>query len=91
MFDSISISVSWKPSIGIYGISVKKTMIDGKNAKKKLNANDDALVVIAPSCNPLMKKTATSYKLRPLKLNGLIFLKIWVKLLMTLLNLNQSF
>ena len=59
----------------MYGISVKKTMIDGKNAKKKLNANDDALVVIAPSCNPLKKKKVTSYKLRPLKPNGLIFLK----------------
>jgi hypothetical protein len=46
--------------MGIYGISVKKTMIEGKKAKKKLNANDDALVVIAPSTNPFQKKIVTS-------------------------------
>ena len=35
-------------------------IIEGKNAKKKLKANEDALVVIAPSINPFQKKTATS-------------------------------
>ena len=49
-----------KPVIGIYGISVKTTIIDGKNAKKKLKANDDALVVIAPLAKPFQKKIATS-------------------------------
>jgi hypothetical protein len=44
----------------MYGISVKKTIIDGKNAKKKLNANDDALVEIAPSIKPFQKKIVTS-------------------------------
>ena len=39
--------------IGIYGIRVNKTIIDGKKAKKKLNANDDARVVIAPCLTPL--------------------------------------
>ena len=32
----------------------------GKNAKKKLKASDDALVVIAPSINPFQKKIVTS-------------------------------
>ena len=66
ILEIISINVSWKPSIGIYGIKVKKTIIEGKKAKKKLNANDDALVVIAPSCNPLKKNIVTSYILKPL-------------------------
>ena len=48
-----SISVSWRSTIGIYGIKVNKTIIDGKKAKKKLNANDDARVVIAPCLTPL--------------------------------------
>jgi hypothetical protein len=39
---------------------VKNTMIEGKNAKKKLNANEEALVVIAPSTNPFQKKMVTS-------------------------------
>jgi hypothetical protein len=34
--------------------------MDGKNAKKKLKANDDALVVIAPSTKPFQKKIVTS-------------------------------
>ena len=44
----------------MYGIRVKKTIIEGKNAKKKLNAREEALVVIAPSCSPLIKKIVTS-------------------------------
>ena len=60
MLDKISIRVSWNPFIGIYGIRVKKTIIEGKKARKKLNAREEALVVIAPSCNPLMKKIVTS-------------------------------
>ena len=57
---SSSINVSCIPEIGIYGISVKKTMVEGKNAKKKLKANDDALVVIAPLVSPFQKKIVTS-------------------------------
>ena len=45
----------------MYGIKVKKTIIDGKKAKKKLKAKEEALVVIAPSCSPLTKKIATSF------------------------------
>ena len=60
ILDRISINVSWKPIIGMYGIKVKKTIIDGKKAKKKLKAKEEALVVIAPSCSPLTKKIATS-------------------------------
>ena len=44
---------SWNPSIGTKGISVKITIIEGKSARKKLNARAEALVVIAPSNNPL--------------------------------------
>ena len=44
---------SWNPSIGTKGISVKMTIIEGKSARKKLNARADALVVIAPSNSPL--------------------------------------
>ena len=33
--------------------------MEGKKAKKKLNAKDDALVVIAPSTNPFQKKIVT--------------------------------
>tara|TARA_B100000902_G_C27045599_1_gene781526 strand:+ start:55 stop:219 length:165 start_codon:yes stop_codon:yes gene_type:complete len=51
---------------------VKNKIIDGKNAKKKLNAREDALVVIAPLTNPLQKKIITSYKLRPENPIGLI-------------------
>ena len=93
MFDRISINVSWKPLIGIYGIRVKNTIREGKNAKKKLNASDEALVVIAPSCNPFMKSVVTSYMLNPLKTRGLMFLyfSIKLKLLILLLSLNQSF
>jgi len=40
----------------MYGIRVKKTIIEGKKARKKLKASDDALVVIAPSFNPVIKK-----------------------------------
>jgi len=58
--DKTSISVSCKPAIGMYGISVKKTIMDGKNAKKKLNAKEEALVVIAPLINPFQKKIVTS-------------------------------
>lgn len=32
---------------------VKNTITDGKKAKKKLKANDDALVVMAPSIIPI--------------------------------------
>ena len=53
---------------------MKKTIIDGKKAKKKLKANDDALVVIDPSYNPFQNKCATSYILKPEKPNGLNFL-----------------
>ena len=38
----------------------KKTIIEGKNAKKKLKAKEDARVVIAPSISPFQKKIATS-------------------------------
>ena len=58
--DRSSMSVSCKPEIGMYGIRVKKTIIEGKNAKKKLKASDDALVVIAPSIKPFQKKIAIS-------------------------------
>jgi hypothetical protein len=34
--------------------------MEGKNAKKKLNAKEEALVVIAPSINPFQKKIVTS-------------------------------
>ena len=44
----------------MYGISVKITMIDGKNAKKKLKAREDALVVIEPFIIPFQKNTVTS-------------------------------
>ena len=44
--------ISWKLSIGIYGISVNKKIRAGKNAKKKLNAMEEALVVIAPFSIP---------------------------------------
>jgi hypothetical protein len=44
----------------MYGIRVKKTIIEGKKAKKKLNANEEALVVIAPSIKPFQKKIVTS-------------------------------
>ena len=39
---------------------VKKTIIEGKNAKKKLKAKEDARVVIAPFISPFQKKIATS-------------------------------
>jgi hypothetical protein len=39
--------------MGTKGISVKSTIIEGKKAKKKLNAREEALVVSAPSTNPL--------------------------------------
>jgi hypothetical protein len=58
--DIISIKVSCSPSIGMYGIRVKKTIIEGKNAKKKLKARDEALVVIAPFLSPFQKKKVTS-------------------------------
>ena len=48
-----SISVSCRFTIGTYGIRVNKTIIDGKKAKKKLNANDDARVVIDTCLTPL--------------------------------------
>jgi hypothetical protein len=50
------------PSIGMYGINVKKKIIVGNKATKKLKAIEDALVVIDPFHNPLRKNTATSYK-----------------------------
>ena len=46
-------SSSWKPSIGTKGMSVNKTRIEGKKARKKLKVRDDALVVMAPSTKPL--------------------------------------
>ena len=57
---NISINVVWKLLIGIYGIRVNKNIIAGKNARKKLNAIDEALVVIDPSMSPVQKKEATS-------------------------------
>jgi len=50
---------SWKFSMGINGISVKKTMIIGNTARKKLNAMDEARVVIDPLKIPWKKKEAT--------------------------------
>jgi hypothetical protein len=63
----------------MYGIRVKKTIIEGKKARKKLNAREDALVVIAPSFNPVIKKIVTSYILSPEKPYGLIFLSSFIK------------
>ena len=40
----------------MYGIRVNNTIIEGKNAKKKLKASDDALVVMAPLTKPFQKK-----------------------------------
>ena len=54
------INVSWNPIIGMYGISVKTTIIDGKNAKKKLKAREDARVVIEPFIIPFQKNKVTS-------------------------------
>jgi hypothetical protein len=34
-------------------MSVNKTRIEGKKARKKLKVRDDALVVMAPSTRPL--------------------------------------
>ena len=47
-------------------------MIEGKNARKKLKARDDALVVIPPLLNPFQKNIATSYILSPENPRGLI-------------------
>jgi hypothetical protein len=72
---------------------VKNTIIEGKNAKKKLKAKEDALVVIAPSINPFQKKIATSYKLNPVKPIGFIRLANWmIKFsFISPSNLNQNF
>ena len=43
---------SWNPFTGTNGIIVKRTMILGKKAKKKLKAKEEALVVIAPFVMP---------------------------------------
>ena len=53
MVDNNSSNVVCKFGIGIYGIIVNKTIIEGKNARKKLNAKEEALVVIDPSLIPL--------------------------------------
>ena len=66
----ISIKVSWKPSIGMYGMRVKNTITEGKNAKKKLNANEDALVVIEPSAIPSISSKTLGQETD----NGLIYL-----------------
>ena len=45
--------------MGTKGMSVKNTMIIGKTARKKLNAIEDARVVIEPLKIPWKKKEAT--------------------------------
>ena len=57
---NILINVSWNPDIGIYGISVNRKIIAGKNARKKLNARDDARVLMDPLWIPSQKNIATS-------------------------------
>jgi hypothetical protein len=47
--------------MGTNGMSVKNTIIIGKTARKKLNATDDARVVIEPLKIPWKKKEATLY------------------------------
>ena len=67
-------------------------IIEGKNAKIKLKARDDALVVIDPFINPFQKNLATSYMLSSAKPIGLIFFAIVsINLsIKSLLNLNQN-
>ena len=67
-----SIRVFWKSLIGMYGIRVNTTIIEGKNARKKLNANEDARVVIEPFIIPFQKNIVTSYMLNPENPGGLI-------------------
>ena len=47
-------------------------MIEGKNARKKLNANEEARVVIEPFIIPFQKNIVTSYMLKPENPGGLI-------------------
>ena len=67
--------------------------MDGKKAKKKLKASEEAQVVIAPSINPFQKKIATSYTLSPEKPIGLILFPISIinRNIKMLLNSNQNF
>jgi hypothetical protein len=51
--------------MGIYGIRVKKKMMVGKRARKKVKERDEALLFIDPRVIPLKKKTATSYMGKP--------------------------
>ena len=67
MVSIMSNKFSCSPSIGIYGIRENKTIIDGKNARKKLNAKDEALVVIAPWVIAVENEQKTSNMLKPFK------------------------
>jgi hypothetical protein len=49
----------------MYGISVKKKIMVGKRARKKVKERDEALLFIDPRVIPLKKKTVTSYKGKP--------------------------
>ena len=53
--------------MGINGMSVKKTMIIGKIARKKLNAILEALDVTEPLKMPSKKNFATWYRGKPSK------------------------
>ena len=54
------------------------TIIEGNNAKKKLNASEEARVVIEPSMSPFKKNIVTSYKLSCAKPGSFIFLLILI-------------
>jgi hypothetical protein len=55
------ISSLWKFGIGINGISVNRKKEEGRSARRRLKAMDDALVTSAPFLNPLIKNRKTSY------------------------------
>lgn len=51
---------AWKLSIGMYGMRVKTKIIAGNNAKKKLNASDEAFTIRSASNSEFTKKRPTS-------------------------------
>jgi hypothetical protein len=49
----------------MYGISVNKKMMEGKRAKKNVNANEEARIFKVPFRKPEKKNFETMYNERP--------------------------
>ena len=70
MLPNISNNSFWKLCTGTYGMRVKRKMIPGNSARKKLKATEEALAFRAPLYIPLKNRIPTSCMGAPSKARG---------------------